>query len=973
MCRKMASVISLVLVLAVVLPSVATAQPAPAGWWRLDGNAEDSSRNNNHGTAMGNPEWVAGKFAGALKLDGVDDYVDCGNAPSLNITGDLTVTAWVYPTAGGHNTARILDKSSGVNLADPGYKFYLRVADNYIMSLSVGGTSQNTTARLVLNSWNYFAFVADGTQWKVLINDTWQQWNNTRRPNSVPNRLYLGSGSAAPRPFAGMLDDVRVYNAALTEAQVEQVKKGPLPVGAPSDPVPGHGAADVPRDVTLSWTVGKGSTAHDVYFGTSFADVNNASRTAPTGVLVSRGQSGNTYDTTLMFGTTYYWRVDGVGTGATIFKGQVWSFTAEPYAYPLQSVTATASSAQVGMGPENTVNGSGLDANGRHAAEPEGMWVSLNAPSHWIQYEFDRAYKLHELWVWNANQVVEPYVGFGAKDVTIEYSLDGITWTALAPVPQFARGPGSPGYAPNTTVSFGGVLARYVKLTITSTWGGIPQCSLSEVQFLSAPAQARAPAPADGAAGVRLDAVLSWRPGREAAAHTVYFGKDKDAVANGTAPAATVAAHRFTPVALEFGATYYWRADEVNEARTPGIHAGAVWSFRTQEYTVVEDFESYTDDEGSRIYEAWLDGYGTTTNGSQVGYIEAPFAEQRVVHGGKQSMPLLYDNTGSFTASEAKLAFSPAQDWTVGGVKTLSLWLYGDPQTTGAQLYVKVNGAKALYDGDRADLAVAGWRPWHIPLASFNTNLQKVTTLVIGVEGQGATGKFFFDDIRLYPRERLLVTPTEPDPTGLVAYYKFEKDGTDSSGQGHHGTVIGKPAWVAGKVGNAVQWDGRQDYLDCGDPPSLNLSGPTTIVGWLHPTGPGGGGFGRFLDKSSGTGATDPGYKFYHRSTENYIMTLSVGGGDRRSSTGLVLNAWNFLGFMATGTQWKLYLNGVWHEWEDTHLPTVVENPLYIGNGSAAERHFEGLMDEVRIYNRVLTLAEMAWLAGRTTPFDAPF
>ena len=134
-----------------------------------------------------------------------------------------------------------------------------------------------------------------------------------------------------------------------------------------------------------------------------------------------------------------------------------------------------------------------------------------------------------------------------------------------------------------------------------------------------------------------------------------------------------------------------------------------------------------------------------------------------------------------------------------------------------------------------------------------------------------------------------------------------------------------------------------------------------------------GGGFGRLLDKSTGTNATDPGCKIYHRETENYIMTLSVGGGARRSSTGLVLNAWNFFGFVATGTQWKLCLNGTWQECGDTHLPTMVANPLYIGNGSSAARHFQGMLDEVRIYHRALTPGEIAWLSGRTKPFDMPF
>ena len=63
---------------------------------------------------------------------------------------------------------------------------------------------------------------------------------------------------------------------------------------------------------------------------------------------------------------------------------------------------------------------------------------------------------------------------------------------------------------------------------------------------------------------------LNWRPGREAASHKVYFGTDKDGVANGTAPAVTVTDHSYSPASLEFGTTYYWKVDEVGAAATPG-------------------------------------------------------------------------------------------------------------------------------------------------------------------------------------------------------------------------------------------------------------------------------------------------------------------------------------------------------------------------------------------------------------------
>ncbi len=274
-------------------------------------------------------------------------------------------------------------------------------------------------------------------------------------------------------------------------------------------------------------------------------------RTKPAGVLASQGQTDTTFDPpgSLAYGQTYYWRIDEVNKTPdnTIFKGDVWSFTAEPYGYPITSVTATASSAQPNMGPEKTINGSGLTGD-LHGTDGTTMWLSTGMQPNWIQYQFDKTYKLWDLKVWNSNQLIESFLGFGAKDVTVEYSTDGTTWTTLDNVPQFARAPAWPGYAANTTVSFGGVMAQYVKLTINSSWGGMSAVTgLAEVRFSYVPVQARAPQPANGATGVDISTSLNWRPGREAGSHQVFFGTDPNAVANGTAAAKTVTDHSYTP------------------------------------------------------------------------------------------------------------------------------------------------------------------------------------------------------------------------------------------------------------------------------------------------------------------------------------------------------------------------------------------------------------------------------------------
>jgi hypothetical protein len=475
--------------------------------------------------------------------------------------------------------------------------------------------------------------------------------------------------------IAGSQDvDFFAYKAGLHDPQPARDK------ALAWDPSPADKKTDVPVDTTLSWKPGDNAVKHDVYFGTNADAVANATATQSMGVLVGAGQSAMTYEppARLQYGQTYYWRVDEIAAApaATVAKGDVWSFTTEPYGLPLTKVTATASSAQPGMGPENTVSGAGLNAAGQHGTEPSTMWMSAGTLPNWIQFTFDKAYKLYEMKVWNSNQVIESFIGFGVKSVKIECSTDGSTWTELAGVPEFARATGQPDYTANTTVRLGGVFAQYLKLTVNSNWGGIPQCGLSEVQFSYVPVEAGQPAPAAGATGVDLDPVLTWRPGHEAVSHKVYFGTDQQAVTAGTAPVSTVTQPRYEPGILQYGTTYYWKVSEVNEATTPSSWDSSVWSFTTKEYTAIEDFESYTNDEGRRIYETWLDGW-TNNTGAVVGYLQEPFAEQRIVHGGKQSMPLEYNNIKTPYYSETERTWTTAQNWALNGADTLVVYFQG--------------------------------------------------------------------------------------------------------------------------------------------------------------------------------------------------------------------------------------------------------------------------------------------------------
>jgi len=548
------------------------------------------------------------------------------------------------------------------------------------------------------------------------------------------------------------------------------VHDGPTPAGtgqrpgAPErgpavNPSPSDEATLVERSAALSWSPGIYAATHNVYFGTDFDDVNGADTNSA--LLVSPGQTGTSYDPSglLDWGRTYYWRIDEVNAPANpgVHKGMTWSFTAEPYAYAMaldeQIIALAASSFDPKYEPNNTINLSGLDADDLHDVNEYNMWLSAKDATEpaWIKYQFDRPYKLHELLVWNYNRFREDRLGYGFKDVLIEYSMDGTDFTALDPI-QFEQATGKEPTGP-ITVALNGLVAKHVRLSAVSNFMGRSQYGLSEVRILYLPVRAREPEPVNGAENVLPDTALRWRSGREADTHDVLIGTAMDDL---TLVGDDITETSFMPD-LILSETYYWQVLEADVADM----AGDIWSFTTQDYLVVDDFESYNTTD-KQIWHTWLDGLGFGTpdtpnfnpgngTGSAVGDESSPsYMEETIVHSGSKSVPLTYNNTvasiSEITANTSDLSIGP--DWTGANIKALTLYIHGSEDNLGGQLYVKLNGVRR---DQSADLAGEYWQEVNIDLASFGVDLQNVTSLTIGIAGAGSTGLIYIDDIRLYP------------------------------------------------------------------------------------------------------------------------------------------------------------------------------------------------------------------------------
>jgi len=284
----------------------------------------------------------------------------------------------------------------------------------------------------------------------------------------------------------------------------------------------------------------------------------------------------------------------------------------------------------------------------------------------------------------------------------------------------------------------------------------VPQAALSP------PIKASSPKPYNGAVDVSQRATLSWNPGDAAASHDVYFGTDAEAVKNADTSSPEYKGSRqlgsesYDPGQLEWDVTYYWRIDEVEDDGT--IQTGNVWSFTTANFIIVDDMEAYNDinegEEGSnRIYLGWLDGYDNPAiNGSTVGHLDPPFAEQTIVHSGNQSMPFTYNN--AVGKSEATKTLDYPRNWTENGVDTLAIWYVGDAANAAETMYVILNGTAGVDNTDANAAQATDWTEWRISLQDFGINLANVNTITIGFGNRtnpsaGGAGTVFIDDIRL--------------------------------------------------------------------------------------------------------------------------------------------------------------------------------------------------------------------------------
>ncbi|MHC4628479.1 MAG: LamG domain-containing protein, partial [Planctomycetota bacterium] len=651
----------------------------------------------------GGAKWVDGQIGGALDFDGSGVFVEIPHSDSLSKMEQITIAAWTYMREGASGEMLIVSKGGWqANMPyelseEAGAVIFWQFYDD-------AGRDSCAPQSPPVEEWHHIAATYDGTVFKCYIDgELADEWGYVGTIPQNDMSVMIGRRSTGGNLFNGMIDEVMIFNRALGADEIPGIMTGLGGFGSARGPDPADGAIHEDTWITLGWRPGDYAVSHDVYLGDNLDDVNDGAGETFRGSQVATyfvaGFPGFPYPDGLVPGTTYYWRIDEVNDTEpnSPWKGDIWSFSIPP---------KTA-----------------YDPDPADAAES----VDLNAELSWTQ-------------------------GYGAKLHTVYFgdNLDDVASASGEP-PQ-----GTATYSPGPLEPEKVYYWRVDEFDSVETHKG-------DVWGFTTPGAVGNPQPANGAVDVSMISKLGWTAADNAASHELYFGTDKDAVTNATTASPEYVGPRalgsesHDPGKLAWDVTYYWRVDEVYPAETV---KGLVWSLATADFIAVDDFESYNDIDppdpaSNRVFDNWIDGFGTTDNGALVGNDMPPYAEQTIVRGGIQSMPYAYDN--NLKTSEATLTLVHPKDWTEEGVTKLVLWFRGGSANAPERMFVALNGNAVVYHDDQNAAQATAWTAWVIELQAFadqGVDLTNVDTITIGFGTKGApaaggSGQMYFDDIRL--------------------------------------------------------------------------------------------------------------------------------------------------------------------------------------------------------------------------------
>lgn len=321
-------------------------------------SATDASGNTNHGVIQGATRVTSGKFGGALNFDGASNLVAVKSSPTLSLTQAMTLEAWVYPTATQSGWRTLLQKADS---------YFLHASGNKALQPEAGvvynnsGSQLASSAAITVNAWTHVALTYDGSNLRLYLNGALVSSRaKTGAIGSNANDLYIGGNNPYGEYFRGLVDEVRIYNRALTGSEIQSDMQAPVPT------------VTAPEATWSHSDIGNVGVA-----GSDDADASNATITV-------RGSGSDIWDTADSFRFVYRTlRGDGVVEAHvdSISNTNEW---AKAGVMIRSSLAANAANAMVLVRPSNevcaqarTTNGAGSFTVFGPAGSATGYWVRL--------------------------------------------------------------------------------------------------------------------------------------------------------------------------------------------------------------------------------------------------------------------------------------------------------------------------------------------------------------------------------------------------------------------------------------------------------------------------------------------------------------------------------------------------------------------------------------------------------------------
>jgi len=862
------------------IPDVPMSDPNLVAWWKLDGEyldlgyVLDYSGYDHHGTPRGDTHLVNGYESGALAFDGDGDYVNIDGWPGILGGHAISATAWIKTSNTG--TGAIL--GWGPNTA--GERFGFRHNASRLRFEHHGGNIQGDT-NMADGEWHHVGVTIkenvtvshpDVILWLDGVDDT--------RPTTDPDPIFnitaagdarIGSRLASnDRFFDGLIDEVRIYDKALTAEEIAvDMRIDPLRA---YDPSPADRATDLQPTIVLSWMPGDNAVQHNVYLGTDATAVAEAKESKDTdGIFKGTQDLGNeSYSPVLGLETTYYWRIDEINADGSVTKGRTWSFTTDDNILIFDEETPVPY--------DNT-------------AEPyiSGAELEFDPPLDWsgglgmlvLRYKGQRA------------------AGSATLDeATNTYTVVGAGSDIWGTSDQFQ-------YVYKMLNGDGALIVRVDNLVQTDDW---TKAGIMIRESLD-PSSAFAAIYATGANGVRFQARSV--AGIDATSDTSVATDEQKAL---NPPVWLMMVRQFPMI------NAYYSSDGVTW--TPMSWNPQVLPMAPNVYIGL----AVTSHSGENVYaEATISNiYGSG------GVDKGPFTSTEIGMSGANSPEPLY------------MVLEDAAGATA---------VVRNPDPSAAQ---KID-----------------WTDWSIHIGRSDIDLTAVRSISIAIGNMdnpapGGTGVITVGSLRLYPN----VKP--------VALWKLDDgDGTtavDSSSNGNDGTLNGDPQWVAGMLDGALEFDGVDDYVDCGNPTVLDFgTGDFTVSAWIQMTATERGTvYAKGGDNSGGIRYT---LAMGEGNDNKMTLTTDDDASKKQAKGATIVNdgLWHHVVGMRYGNTSLVYVDGVLdgsldlpegYDLSGTSQHNALIGAITSHTDGSLEKFFNGTIDDVHIYDWALSDAEISLIAG---------